>query len=323
MALHRRRLLAAAATLAMPLAARAQAFPRGPVRLLIPFAPGSGSDLIGRVVAEGMKEALGQPVVVENRPGGGGTTGTEQGARAPADGHTVVLGTTSSLGVNAAQNPHAGYVVARDFAPVAGLALSYYIIATANTPQAPRTLGELVERLRPGDGVYAAGGIGTVGHLASELFLRRAGVRAEAVSYRGSAPALTDLAAGRELFASDTLAAMTPFLNGGRLRPLAVTAPRRLAALPDVPTTAESGIPDLVVDAWFGIVVPTATPQSAIAVLSDAALRTVQDRATVARLDSLTVEPMPLPPAAFATLMRESTAFWVDFVRSAGIRIEF
>jgi tripartite-type tricarboxylate transporter receptor subunit TctC len=320
----RRHLLAPAAALAWPATARAQpGFPRGPVRLLIPFAPGSGSDLIGRVIANGMKDLLGQPVVVENRPGAGGTTGTEQGARAAPDGLTVTFGTTSSLGVNAAQNPHAGYVVARDFVPVAGVARSSYIIATAATPLAPRSLRELVDRLRPGDGNYAMGGIGTLGHLCSELFLRQAGVRAEGISYRGSAPALTDLAAGREMFSCDTLAAMTPFIAGGRLRPLAVTAPQRLPALAEVPTTAEAGLPDLRVEAWFGMVVPSGTPPAIVATLSEAALRTARDPATIARLEALTVEPMPLPPDAFAALMRDSTTFWVDFVRAAGIRIEF
>lgn len=299
------------------------AFPRQAIRMIVPFAPGSGSDTIARIVANGMKDIVQQSVVVENRPGGGGVAGSEQAARAAADGHTILMGTSSSLGINAAQNPHAGYRVERDFAAIAGAARSYYLIATSETPGAPRTLAALVQRLRAGGGNYAMGGVGTIGHLTSELFLARAGVRAEGVSYRGSAPALTDLAAGRELFSCDTLAAMAPFLSGGRLRALAVTAPRRLASLPEVPTTAESGVDDLVVDAWFGLVAPVATPAPVVAFLGDAVLRTLEQPETLARLAALMVEPMPMRPAEFSALMRESTAFWLDFIRRAEIRIEF
>lgn len=319
MTITRRLMLGAPVALAMP----ALAQPRPSIRLLVPFAPGSGSDTIARIVANGMKDVLGQTIVVENRPGGGGTTGTEQGARAPADGSTIVMGTSSSLGINAAQNPHAGYRVDRDFAAIAGCARSYYLIATHAGADAPRSLAELVARLRAGGGNFAMGGVGTIGHLTAELFLSRAGVRAEGVSYRGSAPALTDLAAGRELFSCDTLAAMSPFLSGGRLRALAVTAPSRLAALPEVPTTAEGGVPDLVVDAWFGMVVPVATPAATVSALGEAVIATLAQPETRARLDALMVEPMPLRGPEFSALMKESTAFWVEFVRRANIRIEF
>ncbi|NGM20351.1 tripartite tricarboxylate transporter substrate binding protein [Roseomonas stagni] len=322
MTLTRRLMLGAPIALATPALAQ-PALPRQSIRLLVPFAPGSGSDTIARIVANGMKDVLDRTIVVENRPGGGGTTGTEQGARAAPDGTTIVMGTSSSLGINAAQNPHAGYRVDRDFAAVAGCARSYYLIATHTGADAPRSLGELVARLRAGGGNFAMGGVGTIGHLTSELFLMRAGVRAEGVSYRGSAPALTDLAAGREMFSCDTLAAMAPFLSGGRLRALAVTAPTRLAALPEVPTTAEAGVADLVVDAWFGMVVPAATPAPIVATLGDAVMATLAQAETRARLDALMVEPMPLRGPEFATLMRESTGFWVDFVRRAGLRIEF
>jgi len=260
---------------------------------------------------------------VENRPGGGGVTGSEAGARAPADGHHLLMGTTSSLGLNAASNPHAGYRVERDFAAVAGVARSSYVIVTAEAPGAPTTLAALVERLRAGTSAYGSGGVGTIGHLASELFLRRAGLRADQISYRGSAPALTDVAAGRVLFGCDTMAALSPFLAGNRLRPLAVTSRQRLPSLPEVPTTAEAGIADLVVEAWFGLVVPVATPAPVVGVLTDAVLRTLAQPETLSRLEALAVEPMPLGAQAFADLMRESTAFWLAFVRDAGIRIEF
>ncbi len=324
MAFGRRAALAALAGIGMAGRARAQeAFPRQAIRMILPVAAGSGSDILARMVAHGMRHSLSQPVVVENRPGGGGVTGTEAGARAAPDGHTIVFGTTSSLGVNAAMNPHAGYVVARDFAPLAGVARSYYVICTTEAPDRPRTLAELVDRLRKGDETFATGGTGTIGHLSQELFLRRAGVTATQIPYRGSAAALTDLAGGRVLFGCDTLAVVMPFLQSGRLRPLAVTAPRRVEGLPHVPTTGEAGVPNLVTDAWFGIVTQAAVPAPVRAQLTGAILKSVALPETRAQFDTLAVEAMPLPPDEFGRLMRESTEFWVGFLRESGIRIQY
>lgn len=323
---RRRAVLAAAAALALPRAAVAQVgvtdFPRQTIRIIVPFAGGSGSDTVARLLANGMKDALGgHPVVVENRSGAGGITGTEQGARAAPDGHTLTMGTTSSLAANPALNPRAQYDVARDFAAVAAVARAHYAIVTGPRPDAPRTLAELVARLKATDASYASGGVGTITHLCSALFLRQAGAQATHVSYRGSAAALTDVASGRVLFASDTLAATIPFIQGGQARPLAVTAPRRVASLPQVPTTGEAGFPELLVDAWFGVAVPAGTPPAIVAKLSEAALRGSDTPEIRARFAALELEPLALGPAPFAALMRDTARFWGEFIRQSGITL--
>ena len=301
------------------------AFPRQPVRLVVPFAAGSGSDVIARVVANELRDRLAQPMVVENRGGAGGITGTEQGARAAADGYTLTMGTTSTFVVNPALNPRAGYGFERDFAPVAGIARSFYAVVVADTADAPRTLAQLVERLRAagGAGTFATSGAGTITHLCSEVLLHRAGVSATHVPYRGGGPALTDVAAGQVLFASDTLAAALPLVRGGGLRALAVTAPERKPALPQVPTLIESGFPGLSVDAWFGIAAPAGTPEPVLAALSEAIIAAISSPEARPRFDALGVDLLALGPREFASFVRESAGFWRDFIRGTGIRIEF
>lgn len=321
----RHRLRFAAALLAAPALARAQDFPRQSIRLILPFAPGTGSDAIARIVAHETRNRLAHPIIVENRPGGGGITGTEQGARAAPDGHTLTLGTTSTFLVNPALNPRAGYSFERDFAPVAGIGRSFYVLVTANTPNAPRSLGELVERLRqPGaHGTFASSGAGTITHLASEIVLHKAGVTATHVPYRGSGAAMADIIGGQVLFGADSLAATLPLIRGGQLRALVVTSPTRFAGLPEVPNLIESGLPGTVIDAWFGIGAPIATPAPIVAQLSEAILAAIISDEAKPRFDALGVDLLAQGPAAFAQFVRESGVFWREFLRASGIRIEF
>ncbi|MBR0650148.1 tripartite tricarboxylate transporter substrate binding protein [Roseomonas terrae] len=326
MRIDRRGAVATLAGLVAPWPLRAQnqaEFPDRPIRIIVPASAGSGSDTLARIIATGMRQTLPQPTLVENRAGGGGIPGTEAGARAAPDGYTITLGSSSSLGANAALSPYAKYVVERDFAPLAGVARSYYVICTGTLPNSPRTLAELVARMRDGDESFAAGSLGTIGHLTQELFLRRAGVRATQITYRSGSTALSDLAAGRVIMGCDTLAPVMPFIQGGRVRALAVTAPQRLAGLPDVPTTAEAGIPNLVVDTFFGLVAPAATPAPIRAKLTEAILAAVNDPEARRTFDTLMLDPMPIGPAAFGPMIRDTTAFWTGFLNEAGIRIEF
>lgn len=305
--------------LAQPAAAE---LPRQPIRIIVPFAPGAGSDTVARLAAKGMQDALGgHPVVVENRAGGGGITGTEQGARAAPDGTTLTMGTTSSLAANPALNPRAGYRVERDFTAVACFARSYYAIVTANVPEAPKSLADLVARVKGTDASYGSGGVGTIGHLASALFLRQAGAEATHVSYRGTAAVFADVATSRVFFATDTLAGTMPFIQSGQVRPLSVTAPKRVASLPDVPSTAEAGFPELLVEAWFGLAAPSATPAPLVARLSEAALRGADTPEMRARFAALELEPLLLGPEPFGALMRETRRFWGAFIRQAGITL--
>jgi len=321
----RNRLRFAVSALAMPAVARAQDFPRQQIRLILPFAPGTGSDAIARIVAHETRTRLAHPIVVENRPGGGGITGTEQGARAAPDGHTLTLGTTSTFLVNPALNPRAGYTFERDFAPVVGIGRSFYALVTANTPTAPRSFAELLDRLRaPGaHGTFASSGAGTITHLASEIVLHKARVTGTHVPYRGSGAAMADIIGGQVLFGSDSLAATLPLIRGGQLRALVVTSPTRFAGLPDVPTLIESGMPGTVIDAWFGIGAPVATPAPIVTQLSEVILAAITSAEARPRFEALGVDLLAQGPDAFAQFVRESGVFWRGFLQESGIRIEF
>jgi tripartite-type tricarboxylate transporter receptor subunit TctC len=298
-------------------------FPDKPIKLIVAFAPGTGSDVLARIVAASMGPLLGQAIITDNRSGVGGVMGTEQGARAPADGYTLTLATTSTLLTNPALNPKVRYRADKDFAPVAGLARTSFVLVTAETPEAPHSVAELRQRLGQGNGSFGSAGVGTITHLAAEVFLKQAGLKAVHVPYRGSSAALTDVASGQLLFGCDSMAAALPLIRAGRLRALAVSSPQRLSALPGVPTAAEAGMPKWQLSAWWGLVAPAATPPAAIAVLSDAALKALELPAVKAQLTSQQLEAMPLPAAGFGALIRNEQPFWSDFVRQTGIQIEF
>ncbi|MDM0035808.1 tripartite tricarboxylate transporter substrate-binding protein [Variovorax sp. J22P271] len=327
---QRRRLLGTALAAAVAagwrtaaIAQPAEPFPARPVKLIVAFAPGTGSDALARIVAAAMAPLLGQPLVIDNRSGAGGVTGTEQGARAPADGYTLTLATTSTLLTNPVLNPKVRYRAERDFVPVAGLARTAFVLVVADTPEAPRSVAELNQRLAEQGGSFGSPGVGTIGHLAAEYFLSQAGRKAVHVPYRGSSAALTDVAGGQLLFGCDTLVAALPLIRGGRLRALFVTAAQRLPALPEVPTAAEAGLPQLKLSAWWGLVAPAATPAATVATLSEAATKALALPEVKAQLASQQLDPMALPSTAFGTLIHAELPFWSDFVRQTGIRAEF
>ncbi len=313
-------LLATLGTLAT--AQPAERFPARPITLIVAFAPGTGSDTVARIVAGAMGTALGQTVVVDNRSGAGGALGTEHGARAAADGHTLTLATTSTLLTLPALNPKLRYQPDKDFVPVAGLARTPFVLVTADTAQAPHSLGELKARLVGGGGAFGSAGNGTITHLAAEYFLRQAGVQAVHAPYRGSGQALSDVAGGQLLFACDTVAAALPLIRGGKLRALAVSAPQRLAALPGVPTGTEAGMPAFELSAWWGLVAPAGTPPAVVAALSDGALKALAAPGVQQQLEALQLQPLPLDAAAFSALLRREAPFWAEFVRRSGIRLE-
>lgn len=314
--------------LAWPLAACAlpayaqDTFPSRPVKLVVAFAPGTGSDALARIVGTAMSPLLGQPVVVDNRAGAGGILGTEQVARSPADGYTLALATTSTLLTAPALNPKARYAAEKDFAPVAGLARTAFVVVTANLPDAPQSLAQLMARMREGNLSFGSAGLGTVTHLATEWLLRRAQLKATHVPYRGSAQALTDVAGGQLAFGCDTLVAALPMIRGGRLRALAVTSAQRSAALPNVPTVAEAGLAGFRVNAWWGIVAPAGTPPDVVHRLADAVQRAQASPEVRQQMASQELEPMPLDAAGFARLIQSEAQPWRDFVRQTGLQVE-
>ena len=315
--------LVAGAALAVPFLAAAD-FPERPVKIVVAFAPGTGSDVMARLVANDMGPLIGGTVIVDNRPGGGGIVGTESVARSPADGYTITLGTTSTLVTNPALNPIVKYSVDKDFAPVAGLSKAWYVLVVPNTPEAPKDFKELVARIKAQPANFASAGQGTITHLASEMFLFRMGIRGNAqhVPYKGSSQAMSDVAGGQVLFASDTVAAALPLIRGGKLRPIFVTSPERLATLPDVPTTKELGYPDLRAHAWLVLMAPTGTPAPVIAKLSDAAMKAMGTASMKEKLKAQELEPMVMDAKQLGDFVRAEAPYWNDFIRKSGIKVE-
>lgn len=322
------RLLAAGLSIApaigwLPRAAAEARFPDKPIKLIVAFAPGTGSDVLARIMAASMGPLLGQPIIVDNRSGAGGVMGTEQGARSPADGYTLTLATTSTLLTNPALSPKVRYRADKDFTPVAGLARTAFVLVTAETSEAPHSIADLRKRLAQGGSSFGSAGVGTITHLAAEVFLKQAEQKAVHVPYRGSGAALTDVASGQLLFGCDTVVAALPLIRGGRLRALAVSSPQRLPALPDVPTAAEAGIPKWQLSAWWGLVAPAGTPPTVVASLSNAALKALESPEVRGQLASQQLEAMALPAAGFGALIHSEQPFWSAFVRQTGIQVEY
>lgn len=308
---------------AASLGALAQQFPERAVKIVVAFAPGTGSDVLARLVANGMGPLLGQAVIVDNRAGGGGIVGTDSVAKSPPDGYTLALGTTSTLVTNPALNLLVKYRVDKDFAPVAGLAKAWYVLVTANTPEAPRTLPELVARLKAKPGNFSSSGSGTITHLASEMFLHRVGVKdAQHIPYKGSSQALTDVSGGQVLFGSDTLAAALPLIRAGKLRALMVTGPERMATLPDTPTAKELGYPELRAHAWLVLMAPAGTPAPVVTKLSEAAIKAMNAPDMREKLKTQELEPLLLDPKALGEFIKQEAPYWSEFIRQSNIKVD-
>ena len=279
---------------------------------------------MGRVIGKRMSEGLGQPVLVENRPGAGGTLAMEAAARAPADGYTMTLGTTTTLGIAPALYAHLGYDPKKSFAPV-GLVVSTPFLVVVNPAVGAHSLAELIAlaKEKPGQLNYASIGNGTAPHIAGELFQSLTGVKLVHVPYKGGAPALIGLLSGEAQIMIDVPADFQDAnLHSARLRALAVAAPRRYARLPEVPTAAEQGLPDFDVSAWFGIVVPRGTPEEAIARLSAELVKTLADPEVTGALARQGMETSSSTPQEFDALIDREIRRWGSLVRASGARVD-
>jgi len=306
----------------IPTLSIAQPYPSKPIRLILTQGPGSGSDVIGRMFAARLSEGLGQSVVVENRTGATGIIGHEFVLKSPPDGYTLLLSTTAPLIIVPALNAQAKYRAA-DFVAVASIFRGDFVILTANLPGAPKTLQELVERLRAKQENFASAGAGTMGHLVTEVFLKQMGLRATHIPYKGSGQSLNDLAGGHVLFTSDSTAAASALLRAGRLNPLVVTGTERMASLPQVPTLAESGIKvDRALGSFGGIFAPPGTPKEIVARLNAETAHALQNPELKARLAAIEVETLILSPENFAEYVRQEATFWEHFVSQLGMKIE-
>jgi tripartite-type tricarboxylate transporter receptor subunit TctC len=300
-------------------AAAATDWPRKAIRIVYPYAAGSAGDGAARLLAQGLAEAFGQAVVVENRVGANGTLAAHSVARAAADGYTLFWATTPQIAISPVMTT-VNYDPVKDFTPISAvLANSWVLIVNRQVPV--KTLAEFVDyvRARP-NLVYAQGGVGSVGHLAMAMFLKRAGLEMPGVSYQGNAPALNDVVAGHVPTMFSVLGDAVPHIASGSIRAIAVSSGMRSPQIPDVPTVAESGYPGFRAVAWNGLVAPAGTPAAIVHRVATAVARVAKERKFVERLASFGVESVGNSPEEFAAMIAADMALWPNALRDAGIK---
>lgn len=315
---------AGAASAALP--AVAQAFPDRPLRIVVPFTPGGSADVLARAIGTEIGRTLNQPVVIENVPGAGGSLGGERAAKAPADGYTLFMGHVGTLAVNPALYPKLPYDPLRSFAPVAWVArVPNLLVVHPSVPA--RSLQELVAlaKARPGQLAYGSGGNGSAAHTTMEYLKLQTGTSLLHIPYRGTAPSVNDLLANQVQVLFTGVPALLSHVKAGRMRALAVSSPKRLALLPDVPTVAESGVPGtrgFEADQWYGLVAPAGTPGDIVALLNQHVNRALTSVEVRARLAAEGAEATPATPEAFGQLIAAEIPRWGKVVKSAAIRLD-
>ncbi|NIM40805.1 MAG: tripartite tricarboxylate transporter substrate binding protein [Hydrogenophaga sp.] len=308
---------------ASPALAQDAAWPTKPIRVIVTFPPGGSADAIVRAIAPRVSEKLGQPLVIENRPGAGGNIGLTAVAKAEPDGHTVGLGAAGALSANVSLYPQMPYDPIKDFKPVSLVAVIPFVFV-GHPSVGVRTQAELIALAKrdPSKLTIGHGGNGTAMHLTASLFDQMAGTKIVQVAYRGSGPAAVDALAGQIPLAVTDLPAALPHIRAGKLQAFSVTSDKRVPALPDVPTVAEAGLPGYESVGWFGIVAPAATPDAVVTKLNAALADALNDPATQATIRGLGVEPAPSTPKAFGDYIKSETTKWAKVIRTAGIKLE-
>ena len=306
----------------LPLAARSQAFPARPLRLLIAFPPAGATDILGRTLGESMASALGQQVVVENKPGAGGMIGLEAAAKSPADGHHLFLCALTNQAIAGHLYPKASADLTRDFEPIALLGSAPHVL-NVNPAVPAKTLREFIAWLKANDGKlsYASQGNGTLSHLETELLAQRVGVKLTHVPYRGSSQAVPDLISGTVPFMFDSVAASMPFLKSGQLRGLAVASTQRMPSLPDLPTVAEAGVPGYDVDNWFALYAPKGTPPEILAQLDGVVAKALRDPLLGANLVQKGFVVSYANATRLAQLTTAERAKWGAVIKAANVSI--
>lgn len=321
--LKRREILAAAAAAAASTfapGALAQAFPSRPVKIVVPWTAGGTGDIQARLIGQHMSQTLGQPVLIENKPGGGTVIATALVAKAPADGHTLLL-MANSFVINAKLHTNLPYDGLKAFDAVTGLTNSPQVIAV-NAASPHKTFKDWIEaaKAKPGTISYATVGPATTQHIAGEMLQRAAGIKLIYVPFGGGAPAVNAVLAGHVDTVLANLSEMNSFLEAGKLRPLAVTTLKRLEALKNVPTVAESGFPGYEAAAWFGLVAPAGTPREAVNKIADAASKALADADIRKRLAGLGLDPYLMAPPQFASHITDQFSRYSKVIDEAGIK---
>ncbi len=315
-------LLALAATAAFCTSALAQDYPNRLIKVIVPFPAGQASDTIARMVGERLAKSLGQPVLVDNKPGAGGNIGTDAGAKAPADGYTLTMA-TAALPIGKHVYRKLPFDLARDFAPVTLMTITPLVLVTRSDFPA-KSVAELVDytKKNPGKVTFASSGVGTSHHLSGELFKALAGVDLLHVPYKGSPPAHLDLMGGNVDIMFDNIVPVSPHVKQGKLKALAVTTKTRAAALPDVPTMAEAGFPGFEAVAWFGLLAPAGTPKPIVDRLNREVVAILRSPDIKDRLAAMGATTVGDSPEEFGRFMAAETDKWGPIVKRAQIELE-
>jgi len=315
--------VAAGAALLPAVAGAQEAWPAKPIRVVVPFPPGGATDIIGRVVAAELGKAFGVSAVVENRAGAGGNIGSELVARSAPDGYTLLIGTVGTHGINTSLYSKLSFDPVRDFAPVTLVATVPNVLVVHPSVQAG-SVRELITLLksRPGRLNYASSGNGTSIHLSGELFKSMTGTFMTHIPYRGSSPAVADLLAGQVDLMFDNLPSSLQHIRAGKLRALGVTSAKRAAALPDVPTIAEAGVPGYEASSWFGLLAPAGTPAAIVQKLQQSLSRSLAAPDVREKLLGQGADPVGNTPEAFAQYIQDEIAKWAKVVRASGAKVD-
>ena len=317
------RLLCALCAVLLTGTAAGQTFPTKPIRIVVPYPPGGTTDIVARPIAKGLQEALGQPVIVENRPGAGGNIGMDVVAKATPDGHTIAVSSVATLAIGASLYSKLPYDVLRDLAPVTRIAAVPNVLVVH--PSVPAdSVRELIAygKANPGKLLFGSAGSGTTVHLSGELFKSMAKVDMQHVPYKGAAPAMVDLLGGRVQLMFDFLSSSLAHIRANKLKALGVTGPRRSPLLPEVPTIAEAGVPGYEVHAAFGVLTAAGTPPAVVTKLNAEIVKLVGREQMKAILSKQGADPIGDTPEEFAAALKQEVAKWAAVVKASGARVD-
>lgn len=311
------------AGLSVNVASAADAYPSKFIRLILPFPPGGGTDTLSRILGKKMGDAMGQSIVVDNRPGAAGNIATILAAHAPHDGYTLLMGFSTALAVNPSLYPDLTVKVQRDFIPISLIADAEYVLVVSPSLHID-TVKQLIDyaKAHPGKLNYSSSGVGGPLHLAGALFASRAGIQLVHVPANGGAPSILDVLNGQSQMAFGSVASTLPFIKAGKLKALAISGLKRSSVLPDLPTVAESGLPGFNVVTWYGLLAPTGTPQPVINTLHDQLVKALADPEVQKSMESEGLTPESSTPQAFADRIKTDTEFWSKLVQQFNIKVQ-